>query len=90
MAYNSIMSANPLGLSVPRLHRRHGAETEYIIAQRPLRRVLAFLGRSIDDLINDPIVRNEVTGYYKLQRQVDRHCEVVDLERSWNPHAMRF
>ena len=50
-----------------------------------LHRVLEFTGHSIDEVINDPIVRNEVVGYYKLYRYVERRCEAVDLERWWNP-----
>lgn len=62
--------------------------TEYIVVQRPLRRVLAFTGRSIDDVVNDPIVKREVLGYYKLHKQIHRAGEVRDLERQWNrvPH----
>jgi hypothetical protein len=79
------MSAvNPLGFGMPRLSLRQGPGVERITEQRPLRRVLAFLGHSIDDVINDPIVRNKVFGFYKLQRQVDRAMEVTELERWWN------
>jgi len=46
--------------------------------------VLAFTGFSIHDVINDPIARNIVAGYFKLHRQVWRRCEIVDLERWWN------
>jgi hypothetical protein len=77
------MSA-PLGFSTPRLSLHGGPSIERIVQQRPLRRVLAFLGYSIDDVINDPIVRNKVLGFYKLQRQVDRAMEVTELERWWN------
>lgn len=58
--------------------------TEYLVVQRPLRRVLAFTGRSIDDVVNDPIVKREVLGYYKLHKQIHRAGEVGDLERQWN------
>ena len=57
------------------------------IVQRPLNRVLAFIGRTIDDVVNDPIVKNQVYGYYKLHRQVERASEIRDLERQWNPTA---
>jgi hypothetical protein len=56
-------------------------------SQRPLHRVLAFIGRSIDDVVNDPFAKNQVYGYYKLLRQVERAGEVRDLERQWNPTA---
>ena len=57
------------------------------VVQRPLNRVLAFIGRTIDDVVNDPIVKNQVYGYYKVHRQVERAGEVRDLERQWNPTA---
>ena len=57
------------------------------VAQRPLNRVLAFIGRTIDDVVNDPIVKNQVYGYYKLHRQIERAAEICDLERQWNATA---
>ena len=53
--------------------------------QKPLRRVLRFTGRSIDDVVNSRIAKNEVLGYYKLQKFIDRRMEIVDLEKQWNP-----
>jgi hypothetical protein len=53
-------------------------------ARHALHRVLAFTRRSIDDVINDPIARNEVLGYYKLHKQVERSMEITELERQWN------
>ena len=55
--------------------------------RHPLHRVLAFTGRSIHDIVNDPIARNQVFGYYKLLRQIERAAEVRDLESQWNPTA---
>ena len=75
---------NPLGFGTPRLSIKGGPDVERVVQQRPLQRVLAFLGNSIDDVVNDPIVRNKVFGYYKLQRQADRAMEVSELERWWN------
>jgi len=46
--------------------------------------VLAFTRRSIDDVVNCPIVKNEVLGYYKLHNWVQRGCEATDLDRWWN------
>jgi len=65
-----------------------GPRTEHVLVQRPLQRVLAFTGRSIDDVVNSPIVKNEVLGFYKLHRFVERRSDVVDLERQWNPLGM--
>jgi hypothetical protein len=56
-------------------------------SRRPLHRVLAFTGRSIDDVVNDPIAKNQVRGYYKLYRQVERVAEIRDLEKQWNALA---
>ena len=61
-----------------------GDRTEHVQIQQPLRRVLAFTGRSIDDVVNSPVAKNEVHTYYKIYRSVQRGCEVVDLERWWN------
>ena len=58
-----------------------------VVQQYPLHYVLRFLDRDIDDVVNDPIVKNQVIGYFKLHRQVQRACEVVDLERWWNRRA---
>jgi len=60
------------------------ATAQFVINDQPLRRVLAFTGRTIDDVINCPIARNEVRGFYKLHRQVERSCEITELERWWN------
>jgi hypothetical protein len=38
-------------------------------------RILEFTGYTIDDVINDPIARNAVRGYYGLYRFVERRCE---------------
>ena len=57
---------------------------ESTVVQRPLRRMLAFTGRSIDDVVNSPIAKREVLGYYKLHKQITRVGEVRDLEWQWN------
>lgn len=78
--------SNPLGFgSTPRLTRAAGPGMEHILVQHPLRRILSFTRRSIDDVVNDPIAKNEVLGYYKLYRQIGRSGEITDLERQWNP-----
>ena len=76
---------NPLGFGSPsrRLHRS-ADQTEYILFQKALRRILAFTGRSIDDVVNSPVVKNEIYGYYKLSKQIDRAGEIRELERQWN------
>ncbi len=83
--YNVAMS----GLSwltggVARVDGNSRANTEHIQVHYPLRRVLAFLGYSIDDVCNNPIVRNEVMGYYAVYREIERSGEITDLEQQWN------
>ena len=73
----------------PALPVEDGVRTEFVLVQPVLRRVLAFTRRTIDDVINDPIVRREVAGYYKLHRWIERRSEVVELERQWNPSEAR-
>ena len=72
----------------PQARHDEGA-TEYVMPLRALQRVLAFRRRTIDDVVNDPFVKNEIFGYWKLHKQVQRTCEVVDLERQWNRPAVK-
>ena len=60
------------------------ARTEHVHIQHPLQRVLGFCQRTIDDVVNSPLVKNQVLGYYKVYRQIHRGAEVLDLERQWN------
>ena len=62
----------------------HQARVERVVEKR-LNRVLAFTGLTIDDVVNNPIAKNVVLGYFKLSRMVDRRSEIVELERQWNP-----
>jgi hypothetical protein len=73
-----------LGLHRPFRPAADPAGPTHVVRHGPLHRVLAFTGFSIHDVINDPIARNIVAGYFKLHRQVWRRCEIVDLERWWN------
>jgi hypothetical protein len=61
---------------------------EYRIVQPRLNRILSFTRLTIHDVINSPIARNQVLGYWKLSRQIDRHGELVELERQWNPNGL--
>ena len=76
--------SDPLGFRSEPLAKPPSGGVEHVIAQRPLRRVLAFTRRTIDDVINDPIARNEVHGYFKLYKWVQRGSEIAELERQWN------
>lgn len=60
------------------------ARTQYMQQQRALQRVLSFTGHTIHDVINDPIARHKVAGYYKLHKWVERESEIGELERQWN------
>ena len=75
---------NGLGLGIRQVLRLEEDHVEHVQMQRPLHRVLAFTRRSIDDVVNSPVVKNEVMGFYKLYRQVERQSEITDLERQWN------
>ena len=70
------------GLKLP---TSNGNNMEIVMHQRPLRRVLAFTRRTIDDVINCPIAKNEVLGYYKLHCWIRRESQISELERQWNP-----
>jgi hypothetical protein len=76
-----------LGLHRPADTTFDADRTEFVLLQRPLRRILAFTRRSIDDVVNNPIAKREVLGYYKLHKQIQRGIETRDLERQWNSVA---
>ena len=82
-------NANSLGFGRPYLPRSGPAPTTQVIVQKVLHRVLAFTGRTIDDVINDPIARHHVRGYFKLHRWVERESEISEMERAWNPLGYR-
>ena len=57
----------------------------HVIHQRRLARLLAFTGRSIDDVVNCGIAKREIAHYFKTDRLTQRRIEVLELERQWNP-----
>lgn len=75
------------GFGVPFARRVFAPQpnVSHVLTQRPLQRVLSFTGRTIDDVVNSRIAKNEVLGYYKLHKFVERRSEVIELERQWNP-----
>jgi hypothetical protein len=81
---------NSLGIGIPKLEREALSRTEVATLHRPLRRVMAFLGCSIDQVCNDPVVKNQVFGYFKLYKQINRRGEIRELERQWNPTGLRL
>ena len=74
---------NPLGFDIPRLARFDGDNIEQVLVQRPLQKVLNFLGCSIHDVCNDPITKDKVRAFYKLYWRVQRSMEITELERWW-------
>ncbi len=77
--------SNPLGFGPVRVTAPDkDNDVEHVIVQRPLRRVLAFTNRTIDDVINDPVARNHVRHYWKLHKWIQRQSEIGELERQWN------
>jgi len=62
-----------------------GGNTEILQLQNALRRVSSFTGHTIDDVVNDPIAKSKVRGFYKLQRWIERENDTSELERQWNP-----
>ena len=83
------MSANNLFGFGAALPGKSGDAIEHVMVQRPFDRVLAFTGRTIDDIIDDPFARQQVLAYYKLHRWVNRQCEISELERQWSSPGWR-
>jgi len=81
---------NALGLGGFGREPRREPGNESVSLQRPLQRVLAFRGRSIDDIVNHPFVKNEIYGYWKVYRQIQRHGEKLELEKQWNHLGRRL
>ena len=77
-------SLHPIGLGNRLDGPLESGRIEHVLTQRPLRRVLAFTGRSIDDVVNCPVAKRQVAGYFKLHCWVEGASEVSDLERQWN------
>ena len=59
--------------------------TMHVMSQQRMARLLAFAGRSIDDVVNCGVSKRLVAGYFKLDRLVARRMKVLDLEAQWNP-----
>ncbi len=77
-------SLDSLGFHSSVFDRPDNNRTEQIVRLRVLNRVREFTGRSIDDVVNNPIVKNEVRHWYKVHKWVQRGIEIGDLERQWN------
>jgi hypothetical protein len=65
---------------------RNETHIEYVVRRSStLQRILGHAGLSLDQVINCPIAKNRVYGYYKLGRFITRRSEIVELEKQWNP-----
>ena len=81
-----IVMSDPLHLEpgLPAMPEPEGGVRE-VVPQRRLARLLAFAGRSIDDVVNCRIAKREVAHYFKTAREVLRRTDRLELERQWNP-----
>jgi hypothetical protein len=79
------MSSILPGMSPGRHFEREPDRLEHVVRHPELRKILAFAGWTIDDLVNNPLARNDVRRWYKISRWMDRELEISDLERQWNP-----
>ena len=82
MTYDRTFSFRPV-----KLPQQAGAQPQYLVVDRPLDRILAFTGYSIDDIVDNPIARQTVFGFFKVHKQIQRRAEVLELERQWNAIA---
>ena len=78
----SILS--PLGVGNQERLVRPNPRTALVQLRNSLHRLMAFRGFTIDDIVNNPITKNEALGYWKVFRQIERRGEILDLERQWN------
>lgn len=69
---------------------RERTPARHVVLQRRLQRVLAFRRHSIDDVVNNPLVKNDVLGYWKVLKQIDRYDQVHELEQQWNHLGRRL
>jgi len=67
-----------LGLGSPENPVRADRPSAMFSEAQVVARILRFTGYTIDDVINDPIARNTVRGYYGLHRCVEKRCAELD------------
>jgi hypothetical protein len=73
-----------LGIGPQRRLHQDQPQAAYLLARLPLQRILAFRARSIDDVVNNPLVKNEILGFWKLHKQLEAMTEALELEQQWN------
>jgi|GEM_PF-3389382 hypothetical protein len=88
--WGAMSNLDALGLGLSRPGRGDQRRVQHVLLLNSLRRIMAFRNRSIDDIVNSPIAKNEMYAYWKLQHQIDRHSDVVELEKQWNPLGQRL
>lgn len=70
-------SLSPLGIGIFSGPAGDSSYYQRQVAQLALHRVLEFTGLTLNDVVNDPIARNQVRGYYKLCRFVENRCDEI-------------
>jgi hypothetical protein len=85
---SSLISGLSAGSSI-RLDVPSRPAVEHVQRADQMRRLLAFAGRSIDDVVNCPVARREVISFFRIGRQMTRLAEVDALELQWNPLRTR-
>jgi hypothetical protein len=66
------------------------AHYRFEVTRTALHRIMEFTGHSIDDIINNPIAGNEVLGYYKVYRYVERRCEAINAASRRNSGRVKL
>lgn len=69
------------GFGAPQLPGTDRGYVAVLTEGQALNRVLEFTGYTIHDVVNNPVARNAVTGYYRLYRYVEWYCETTDSSR---------
>ena len=68
---------------------RANTQIEYVVRiPNTLQKVLAHTGLTIHDVVNCPVAKSRVFGYFKLTGFITQRCEVIELEKQWNPLGM--
>lgn len=62
-----------------------GDGQRHIVSMDRLGWILAFCGRTWEELEADGVARRQVAFYVEVDREMGRRAEIVDLEKQWNP-----
>ena len=77
--------SNPLSIQAFHEGPEQSEGVTQVMPQRKLARLLAFAGRTIDDVVNSPVAKREIVHYFKTERLTHRRMEILALEAQWNP-----